>query len=104
MSVALVCEAQMPPKCLRYAYSTFVSGVPFSGVPLSTPRGSFTVDIAWEKGRLTKATELYIDQSLMTGESEPVRKQARQMLYGFTEYHFDRRIRSLPMLARGAPA
>jgi len=37
-------------------------------------------------------------------EGGPVRKQARQMLYGFTEYHFDRRIRSLPMLARGAPA
>jgi Ca2+-transporting ATPase len=28
-------------------------------------------------GRLVKATELYIDQSLMTGESEPVRKLAR---------------------------
>jgi P-type Ca2+ transporter type 2C len=28
-------------------------------------------------GRLLKATDLYIDQSLMTGESEPVRKQAR---------------------------
>ena len=28
-------------------------------------------------GRLVKATELYIDQSLMTGESEPVRKQPR---------------------------
>ncbi len=28
-------------------------------------------------GRLVKANELYIDQSLMTGESEPVRKQAR---------------------------
>ena len=27
-------------------------------------------------GRLVKATELYVDQSLMTGESEPVRKQA----------------------------
>ena len=27
-------------------------------------------------GRLLKATELYVDQSLMTGESEPVRKQA----------------------------
>ena len=25
-------------------------------------------------GRLLKATELYVDQSLMTGESEPVRK------------------------------
>src|SRR5262249_1868058 len=28
-------------------------------------------------GRLAKATELYVDQSLMTGESEPVRKAAR---------------------------
>jgi Ca2+-transporting ATPase len=28
-------------------------------------------------GRLVKATELYVDQSLMTGESEPARKQAR---------------------------
>ncbi len=28
-------------------------------------------------GRLVKANELYIDQSLMTGESEPVRKQVR---------------------------
>jgi len=28
-------------------------------------------------GRLLKATELYVDQSLMTGESEPVHKQAR---------------------------
>src|SRR5439155_12711107 len=28
-------------------------------------------------GRLVKATELYVDQSLMTGESEPVRKLAR---------------------------
>ena len=28
-------------------------------------------------GRLLKANELYIDQSLMTGESEPVRKQVR---------------------------
>jgi Ca2+-transporting ATPase len=28
-------------------------------------------------GRLVKATDLYVDQSLMTGESEPVRKTAR---------------------------
>ena len=33
-----------------------------------------------------------------------VRKQSRQLLTGFTEYHLDRRIRSLPLLARGAPA
>ncbi len=30
-------------------------------------------------GRLLKANELYIDQSLMTGESEPVRKQVRPL-------------------------
>jgi Ca2+-transporting ATPase len=28
-------------------------------------------------GRVVKATDLYVDQSLMTGESEPVRKQVR---------------------------
>ncbi|MBI3411008.1 MAG: cation-translocating P-type ATPase [Planctomycetes bacterium] len=28
-------------------------------------------------GRVVKATEMYVDQSLMTGESEPVRKHAR---------------------------
>src|SRR5204862_5778655 len=28
-------------------------------------------------GRIVKATELYLDQSLMTGESEPVRKLVR---------------------------
>src|SRR5438270_94270 len=28
-------------------------------------------------GRLIKATELYVDQSLMTGESEPARKSVR---------------------------
>jgi hypothetical protein len=37
-------------------------------------------------------------------EDGGVRKQARAMLFGFAEYHLDRRIRSLPMLARGAPA
>ncbi len=31
-----------------------------------------------------------------------VRREARAMLYGFTEYHLDRRIRSLPMLARSS--
>ena len=31
------------------------------------------------------------------------RREARAMLYGFAEYHLDRRIRSLPMLARTQP-
>ncbi|HXJ64129.1 MAG TPA: DNA repair protein RecO [Actinomycetota bacterium] len=35
---------------------------------------------------------------------DAIRKQARAMLFGFAEYHLDRRIRSFPMLARGAPA
>jgi DNA repair protein RecO (recombination protein O) len=30
----------------------------------------------------------------------PVRREARAMLYGFAEYHLDRRMRSLPLLAR----
>ena len=52
-------------------------------------------------------------QSLATAQIEragdivlggDVRREARAMLYGFTEYHLDRRIRSLPMLARsGSP-
>ena len=29
------------------------------------------------------------------------RREARGMLYGFAEYHFERRLRSLPLLARG---
>jgi DNA repair protein RecO (recombination protein O) len=37
-------------------------------------------------------------------EDGAVRRQARAMLFGFAEYHLERRIRSLPMLARGAPA
>jgi DNA repair protein RecO (recombination protein O) len=31
-----------------------------------------------------------------------VRGEARALLFGFSEYHFDRRIRSLPLLARAA--
>jgi len=30
----------------------------------------------------------------------PVRREARAMLYGFVEYHLERRLRSLPLLAR----
>jgi DNA repair protein RecO (recombination protein O) len=37
----------------------------------------------------------------MTPDAE-LRREARAMLYGFAEYHLDRRIRSLPMLARSA--
>ena len=34
-----------------------------------------------------------------------VRREARAMLYGFAEFHLDRRIRSLPLLAQsGSPA
>lgn len=32
--------------------------------------------------------------------SAPVRKEARALLYGFAEYHVERRLRSLPLLAR----
>jgi hypothetical protein len=37
-------------------------------------------------------------------EEDPrVRKDSRGLLYGFAEYHLERRMRSLPMLARTAP-
>jgi hypothetical protein len=29
-----------------------------------------------------------------------VRREARALLFGFTEYHLERRMKSLPMLAR----
>jgi DNA repair protein RecO (recombination protein O) len=32
-----------------------------------------------------------------------VRRECRSLLYGFVEYHLERRMRSLPMLARTAP-
>ena len=35
---------------------------------------------------------------VMNGDA---RREARGMLYGFTEYHLERRMRSLPLLARG---
>jgi DNA repair protein RecO (recombination protein O) len=41
------------------------------------------------------------------GDATPpdvVRREARALLYGFTEYHLDRRIRSFQMLARQRPA
>lgn len=37
------------------------------------------------------------------GTDGPVRREARAMLYGFAEYHLERRMRSLPMLARTMP-
>ena len=33
---------------------------------------------------------------------DPVRREAGRYLFGFTEYHLERRIKSLPMLARSA--
>ena len=34
---------------------------------------------------------------------DPVRREARAMLYGFVEYHLERRIRSFSLLARERP-
>jgi DNA repair protein RecO (recombination protein O) len=57
--------------------------------------------LAWLAGLLTGLLE-------RAGQDQPakeVRAEARALLYGFSEYHLDRRIRSLPLLARtGAPA
>jgi hypothetical protein len=33
---------------------------------------------------------------------ERMRREARGLLFGFTEYHLERRMRSVPMLARTA--
>jgi hypothetical protein len=37
------------------------------------------------------------------GSPPEVRGESRALLYGFSEYHIDRRIRSYPLLARTAP-
>lgn len=47
--------------------------------------------------------ELATADLLKAGDPTPdlqVRREARAMLYGFAEYHLERRMRSLPMLAR----
>jgi hypothetical protein len=54
--------------------------------------------LAWLAGLL--AGELY-----MAGQNDPpgdVRGEARAMLYGFSEYHIDRRLRSIPALLAAA--
>jgi DNA repair protein RecO (recombination protein O) len=60
-----------------------------------------TAALAWLAGLLDGLLE-------RAGQDAPpkeIRAEARALLYGFSEYHLDRRIRSLPLLARtGAPA
>jgi DNA repair protein RecO (recombination protein O) len=43
------------------------------------------------------------DAGAMPVPEPRIRNEARGLLYGFAEYHLERRIRSLPMLARTAP-
>jgi hypothetical protein len=43
------------------------------------------------------------DAGDVTEEDQRVRKESRGLLYGFAEYYLERRMRSLPMLARSAP-
>ncbi len=40
------------------------------------------------------------DAGATTQHDPRIRKEARALLYGFAEHHFDRRLKSLPMLAR----
>ncbi len=54
-----------------------VQTVPLDGVVVGDTVLLETGDEIPADGRLLKATELFVDQSLMTGESEPVRKQPR---------------------------
>jgi DNA repair protein RecO (recombination protein O) len=42
-------------------------------------------------------------QAGQLGLDPDVRRESRALLFGFTEYHLERRIRSLPMLVRSAP-
>jgi len=54
-------------------------------------------------GALALLSELATADLLKAGSVRPdiqVRREARALLYGFAEYHLERRMRSLPMLAR----
>jgi DNA repair protein RecO (recombination protein O) len=44
-----------------------------------------------------------VDAGAMPVPQARIRNEARGLLYGFAEYHLERRMRSLPMLARTAP-
>ena len=54
-----------------------------------------------ELARLSLADLVEAGHSPRAGDR--VRREARSLLYGFAEYHLERRIRSLPMLVRTAP-
>ena len=49
------------------------------------------------------ATADLSDAGADLGTAERVRREARGLLFGFTEYHLERRMRSVPMLVRTAP-
>jgi DNA repair protein RecO (recombination protein O) len=52
-------------------------------------------------------SELAITDLALVGTTAPadgiVRRESRSLLYGFAEFHMERRLKSLPMLARTAP-
>ena len=65
-------------------------------------------DVANEAGRVSWPAVAWLDslarvELMGAGEMTPdsmVRREARAMLYGFTEYHLERRMRSFALLAR----
>ena len=65
-------------------------------------------DVEHDAGRASLAATAWLDLLARTdlegsGEATPapvVRKEARALLYGFTEYHLERRMRSFTLLAR----
>ena len=65
------CRSVVKKHCGKLAESTRFRSM------VHTELNPVAVDEVPADGRLLKATELYLDQSLMTGESEPVRKTAR---------------------------
>ena len=85
--------------CGRLAPSLFAAG----------QGGAVCEDCAEYGAGPVSAGSLQLLQQLATAQIEhagdvalngDTRREARAMLYGFAEYHLDRRIRSLPMLAR----
>jgi len=44
-----------------------------------------------------------VEAGAATVADERVRREARSLLFGFTEYHLERRMRSVPMLVRSTP-
>ncbi|HEX2025331.1 MAG TPA: hypothetical protein VHH92_02940, partial [Actinomycetota bacterium] len=83
-----------------------LAALTLTGLPADVPHGpgswpGVARALAWLDG-LVGGDLAEVGQGPVVPE---VRGEARALLFGFSEYHLDRRIRSLPLLARaGRPA